>query len=428
MEPGSSTLLTLLITLSWFHLAESLGTGLGLSPHMGWSSWNVKQCDSASAKYALDAADKFISLGLKDLGYEYINIDDCWSTKERDGSGKLVPDPVKWPNGIKAVADRIHDMGLKFGLYGCAGQMTCAEFPGSEGYAVSDVDQLVGWGVDFWKFDNCYTPCKVNPRPQTCPDPAGNTKTWYAPMRDAILAARARTASQIHFNLCNWGRDEVYKWGAQYGAQSWRISEDNYGDWASIERIASTAADITQYSGPGGFNDLDMLYLGSPKLNTRQERLHFGLWAILKSPLVLGLDLSNISASTLEIVTNRGIIEINQDPLGKPANTFRPPGGPEPVKGKIYPYWVGELKDGVVIGLCAGTAAGRYSLEFRDVPGLGRGWYEWTEMYTAQTGWGSGVSLDIGLHDMRVVKVGSFIFSTSNIPSRLSGPAGKRDY
>ncbi|KAK4097066.1 glycoside hydrolase family 27 protein [Parathielavia hyrcaniae] len=406
MESRSATLqsfLTLLLTLSGFHLAESSGTNLGLTPHMGWSTWNVAQCRAASARYALDAAEKFISLGLKDLGYEYINIDDCWSTRKRGASGKLAPDPVKWPDGIKAVADQIHDMGLKFGLYGCAGQMTCAGFPGSEGHAASDVDQLVGWGVDFWKFDNCYTPCKVNPRPETCPRPAGNSKTWYAPMRDAILTARS--ARQIHFNLCNWGRDEVWKWGAQYGAQSWRISPDNYGDWASIERIATAAAPISQHSGPGGFNDLDMLYLGSPKLNAHQERLHFGLWGMLKSPLVLGLDLGNISASTLETLTNRGVIAVNQDPLGRAAAMFRPPGAPEPEPGRIYPYWAGELVDGVVIGLCAGMVAGRYGVEFRDVPGLGRKSYEWKEMYTGQTGRGSGVAFDIGLHDMRVVKV-----------------------
>lgn len=392
----------LALSLVQLQVAEALSNGIGLKPHMGWSSWNVAQCNSASAKYALDTANKFLSLGLKELGYEYINIDDCWSTKARDGSGKLVPDPVKWPNGIKAVADKIHDMGLKLGLYGCAGTMTCAGFPGSEGHATSDVSQLVGWGVDFWKYDNCYTPCYDNPRPQTCQRPAGNTQTWYAPMRDAIV--NAESTRKIHFNLCNWGRDEVWKWGAQYG-HSWRMSVDNWGDWASVERIGSAAASISQYSGPGGFNDLDMLYLGSSKINANQERLHFGLWAIAKSPLVLGLDLDKISNWTLQIIRNKGIIDINQDSLGKAATTFRPPGSPAPVSGKIYPYWAGPLSDGVVIGLCAGTAAGKYSVNFRDVPGLDQGDYTWEEMYTGQTGRGSSISFDIALHDMRVVKV-----------------------
>ncbi|KAK3307733.1 glycoside hydrolase family 27 protein [Chaetomium strumarium] len=402
MKHTSNTLPLLLSLSQYWQVANALDNGIGLKPHMGWSSWNVAQCDAASAKYAIDTANKFISLGLKDLGYEYINIDDCWSTGSRDAGGKLVPDPKKWPNGIKAVADQIHNMGLKLGLYGDAGQKTCAGYPGSEGHEASDIDQLVSWGVDFWKYDNCYTPCNQNPRPQTCNSPGGSTKTWYAPMRDSIL--RVQNTRKIHFNLCNWGRDKVWEWGAQYG-HSWRMSVDNWGDWASVERIGSAAAGIAQYSGPGGFNDLDMLYLGSSRLNTNEERLHFGLWAITKSPLVLGLDLNKIKDSTLAIIRNKGLIDINQDSLGRAATTFRPPGQPAPVAGKIYPYWAGPLSDGVVIGLCAGTAAGRYSVNFAGVPDLGQGDFQWKEMYTGQTGMGKNVSFDIALHDMRVVKV-----------------------
>jgi alpha-galactosidase len=184
------------------------------------------------------------------------------------------------------------------------------------------------------------------------------------------------------------------------------MSVDNWGDWASVERIGSSAAEIYQYSGPGGFNDLDMLYLGSAKINANQEKLHFALWAITKSPLVLGLDLNKISNHTLTIIRNKGLIDINQDSLGKAATTFRPPGAAAPVRGKIYPYWAGPLSDGVVIGLAAGTQAGKYAVEFKDVPGLKAGTvYEWKEMYTGQTGRGTGVSFDIALHDMRVVKV-----------------------
>lgn len=183
------------------------------------------------------------------------------------------------------------------------------------------------------------------------------------------------------------------------------MSVDNWGDFASVERIASAAAGISTYSAPGGFNDLDMLYLGSPKLNTNQERLHFGLWAIAKSPLVLGLDLTKISNATLDIIRNKGIIDINQDALGKAATTFRPPGAAAPVGGKIYPYWAGPLTDGVVIGLVAGTQAGTYSVKFKDVPGLGEGQYAWKEMYTGQSGRGEGVEFRIELHDMRVIKV-----------------------
>jgi alpha-galactosidase len=214
---------------------------------------NAGQCNAASASFALATANKFVSLGLKDLGYEYVVIDDCWSSKARNSSGFLVPDPSKWPNGIKSVSDQIHNMGLKFGLYGCAGQQTCAGFPGSEGHEVQDAKTLASWGVDFWKYDNCYTPCNGG-RVQTCPSPIGNTKTWMTTMSNAL----AGSGRNIFFNLCQWGRDSVWTWGAQVG-NSWRMSTDNWNDWASVVRIASAAAGISQYSAPGGFNDLDMM-------------------------------------------------------------------------------------------------------------------------------------------------------------------------
>lgn len=217
---------------------------------------NVAQCDAATEAYALDTANALISLGLNELGYVHVNIDDCWTTMERDESGNLVPDPEKWPRGIQAVVDEIHDMGLFFGLYGCAGTMTCAGYPGSEGHEVQDAELLASWGVDFWKHDNCYTPCNDSPLPQTCGNPAGHTQEWYGTMRDAILGVNE--TKNILFNICQWGRDEVWTWGYDYG-NSWRISTDNWGDWESVVRIGSTAAGIAEYSEPGGFNDLDML-------------------------------------------------------------------------------------------------------------------------------------------------------------------------
>lgn len=217
---------------------------------------NVAQCEAASEQYALDTANKFIELGLADLGYEYVNIDDCWSTKDLDGSGKLVPDPNKWPRGVRPVADEIHDMGLKLGLYGCVGSRTCADYPGSEGNEATHVGQLVEWDVDFWKVDNCYTPCLDQPDPQTCGRPAGHTRDFYTPMRDAIVAVQ--DTKPILFNLCQWGRDSVWEWGADYG-NSWRMSTDNWQDWESVVRIGSSAAGISEYSAPGGWNDLDML-------------------------------------------------------------------------------------------------------------------------------------------------------------------------
>ncbi|KAF2742342.1 glycoside hydrolase family 27 protein [Sporormia fimetaria CBS 119925] len=380
--------------------AKRQDDGLGAKPLLGWNSWNAGQCNAATAQFALDTANKFIELGLKDIGYEYINIDDCWSTRSRNSSGFLVPDPSKWPNGIKAVADQIHNMGLKFGLYGCAGTQTCAGFPGSEGHQAQDAKLLASWGVDYWKYDNCYTPCNGG-RVQTCPSPIGSSQTWMTLMSRELR----NSGRKIYYNICNWGRDSVWTWGRGVG-ESWRMSVDNWNDWASVVRIASSAAVISQYSGPGGFNDLDMLQIGNGKLNAAQEKTHFGLWAMCKSPMVLGNDLRRISSATLAIAKNKDLIAINQDSLGKAATTFRPPGAPAPVNNQIYPYWAGPLSDGVVIGLVAANGAATLSVNFKDVPGLGgSGNYNWKELYSGRTGSGTSVSFSLALHDMAVVKV-----------------------
>lgn len=182
---------------------------------------NTAQCNAATAQYALTTAQQFQSLGLKDLGFQYINIDDCWSTKSRNSQGQLVPDPQKWPNGIKAVVDQIHAQGLKFGLYGDAGTMTCASYPGSQGREKQDAQLLASWGVDYWKYDACFLPCNNGQVPQTCWTPGINVSSSYITMRDAI----ASTGHPILFSLCSWGRDSVWTWGANVG-NSWRTTGD----------------------------------------------------------------------------------------------------------------------------------------------------------------------------------------------------------
>lgn len=217
---------------------------------------NVGQCDAATEAYALDTAQKFAELGLKDVGYSYVNIDDCWTLQERDADNKLVPDPAKWPRGIKAVADDLHAQGLKFGLYGCAGTMTCASFPGQDGFELQDMEMIAEWDVDFWKYDNCFTECPEVPWPQTCWDHDVETEPWYAKMGEVIQQIKPK--KEILFNLCQWGRNDVWEWGDKYG-HSWRVTNDNWGDWESVVRIGARANDIAEFSGPGGFNDLDML-------------------------------------------------------------------------------------------------------------------------------------------------------------------------
>lgn len=210
-------------------------------------------CTYANADTALKTAKLFVSLGLKDAGYQYVNIDDCWSTMNRNSSGYLVPDPNKFPKGMKALADEIHGLGLKLGLYGCAGTKTCAGYPGSWGHEKEDARALASWSVDYWKHDACYTPCNGQ-NPQTCWDPNVNPRAWYETFRDAL----ANSGGEIFYSMCEWGRNSVWTWGANVG-NSWRMSGDIANNWNSVAGIAATAGGIAQYAAPGGFNDLDMM-------------------------------------------------------------------------------------------------------------------------------------------------------------------------
>ncbi|GKT95415.1 glycoside hydrolase family 27 protein [Colletotrichum tofieldiae] len=274
---------------------------VGQKPALGWSGWNQGGCNAASASVALSTARSFVSRGLKDAGYTYVNIDDCWSLKRRDSSGNLVPDPSKWPNGIKAVSDEIHNMGLKFGLYGDNGIMTCAGYPGSQGNEQRDANLFASWGVDFWKYDNCYSPCNLAGPPQTCPNnQAPNSRPRYETMRNALRT----TGRPILYSLCNWGYEQVWTWGAEVG-QMWRMSTDNWGGWQDVVNIVNWAVPIAKYSKPYGFNDLDMMIIGNGKLTTAQERTHFAIWAIAKSPIILGTDISKLSNAQISLVTNR---------------------------------------------------------------------------------------------------------------------------
>jgi alpha-galactosidase len=203
----------------------------------------VAGCASSTAQDALAAANAFVSLGLKDLGYTYVNIDDCWAETSRDSNGNLVPDSTKWPNGIAAVTEQIHSMGLKFGLYGCSGTQTCAGYPGSAGYETQDANTLASWGVDYWKYDNCNTP-------------SGPSEPRYVTMRDALTSS----GRAMLYSMCQWGNDDVWTWGSTVG-NSWRITQDVFDNWGSINSEASFGAGIYQYGGPGGFNDWDMMVI-----------------------------------------------------------------------------------------------------------------------------------------------------------------------
>ncbi len=275
------------------------------TPPMGWNSWNTFGAE-ISEQLIFDTADKMVETGLAAAGYEYIVIDDCWSLKERDENGRLVPDPEKFPHGMKAVADYVHSRGLKFGMYSCAGTLTCGGYPGSFEHEFTDAATFAEWGVDFLKYDYCYHSNIIH------------GKYLYRRMGTALR----NCGRDILFSACSWGVDNTHEWIRETGADMWRSTFDIHDTWESVKKLAAAQEGILPYGGVGCFNDMDMLVVGMygkgnvglDGLTDTQYKTHFSLWAFMGSPLMLGCDARNMTAETLKILSNKKVIALNQDP------------------------------------------------------------------------------------------------------------------
>jgi len=289
--------------------------GLAQTPPMGWNSWNKFGCD-INAELIKSMADAMVSSGLKDAGYEYINIDDCWMASSRDAQGKLKSDPTRFPNGIKAVADYVHSKGLKIGIYSSAGTLTCQGLPASLDHEQVDAQSFADWGIDYLKYDNCNN----QGRP---------AKTRFQTMSDALLSV----GRPIVYSICEWGQNDPWTWAPSMG-NLWRTTGDIWGEWAtngngaqnSVLLILDKQTQLFPYAGPGHWNDPDMLEVGNGSLSLTESRAHFSLWAMLAAPLIAGNDLRNMTDDVKNILTNKDIISIDQDSLGIQGRKIREDG------------------------------------------------------------------------------------------------------
>ena len=247
-----------------------------------------------------ETADAILESGLLKYGYEYINLDDCWQAAERDEDGKVQPDPVRFPSGMKALGDYLHDKGFKFGIYSSAGFKTCEAYPASLGRETVDAQTYAEWGVDYLKYDDCFTDF-------------GLPEKRYPPMSDAL----EESGRQIVYSLCEWGRANPAAWGGKI-ANLWRVSADIRDDWHSILSRAAIDASLWRYAGPGGWNDPDMLEVGNGGCSYEEYKTHFSVWAMLKAPLIIGNDVRSMTKEdeTYTILANEALIAVNQDPLG----------------------------------------------------------------------------------------------------------------
>ncbi|WP_416444328.1 glycoside hydrolase family 27 protein [Leeuwenhoekiella sp. A16] len=281
--------------------------GLAETPPMGWNSWNTFGTD-INEQLVKDVADKFVELGLKDAGYNYLVLDDGWMSHERDENGNLVADPEKFPSGMKALAAYVHAKGLKFGLYNCAGATTCAGYPGSRGHEYQDARTYASWDIDYLKYDWCNTENI-------------NAQGAYTTMRDALYKA----GRPMVFSICEWGDNQPWNWGEDVG-HLWRVSGDiincwdcevGHGSWSSwgVWKIIKMRKGIRKAAGPGHWNDFDMMEVGNG-MTDAEDRTHFAMWSMLASPLIMGNDLRTASKETIKTLTNKEVIAVNQDKLG----------------------------------------------------------------------------------------------------------------
>ncbi|HTS12898.1 MAG TPA: glycoside hydrolase family 27 protein [Candidatus Limnocylindrales bacterium] len=284
--------------------------GVALTPPMGWNSWNKFSCH-VDEDVVKAAADAMVSSGMKDAGYQYVVIDDCWQVS-RDANGNIVADPVKFPSGIRALADYVHSKGLKFGIYSDAGTKTCAGRPASRGHEYQDAMQYAAWGVDYLKFDWCNTGTQ-------------DAEASYTTMAQALKA----TGRPIVFSLCEWGSHKPWLWGEKAGGNLWRTTDDIQDHWAGrmkwpdgsccsngVLSILDLQVGLESYAGPGHWNDPDMLEVGNGGMTNAEDAAHFSLWCLLAAPLMAGNDLANMSPETKAILTNREVIAVDQDSLG----------------------------------------------------------------------------------------------------------------
>ncbi|MDQ1923961.1 glycoside hydrolase family 27 protein [Massilia pseudoviolaceinigra] len=371
---------------------------LAATPQMGWNSWNKFACD-IDEKLIRETADAMVRIGMKDAGYEYVNIDDCWHGK-RDKNGNIQPDPERFPSGMKALADYVHSKGLKLGIYSDAGATTCGGRPGSRGHEYQDAITYAAWGIDYVKYDWC--------------DTKGlNAAAAYTTMRDAIRSA----GRPMLFSMCEWGDNKPWEWGADIG-HSWRTTGDiypcwdceiNHGSWSAfgVLRILDKQAGLRKHAGPGHWNDMDMMEVGMG-MTEDEDRAHFSIWAMMASPLISGNDLRSMPESTRKILTNKDVIAINQDKLGVQAWKFLSEGTLE--------LWAKPLANNewALMILNRGPGAISYKVDWKkhkisdDLSkrelDINKTAYRWTDAWTGKTGdTGKALDLTIASHSVAML-------------------------
>ena len=370
---------------------------VALTPPMGWNSWNYF-AEKVTDKDIRDSADQIVANGMKDAGYIYVNIDDTWEG-ERDASGVLHTNS-KFPD-MKALADYVHSKGLKIGIYSGPGTKTCGGFPASLGHEEQDAKMYADWGIDYLKYDLCSFMPDVMEK-QAPSDKAAQMRLMVAAY-DKMAKALKATGRPIVFSLCQYGWDAPWEWAPALGGNLWRTTDDINPTWDRIYAILEQQDSLAKYAGPGHWNDPDMLEVGNGKLTIEENRAHFALWAILAAPLLAGNDLPHMTPEVNAILTNRDVIAVNQDKLGKQGTRAYSDGEVE--------VWTRHLSGGAVAVAVLAAGDSRYSTHpfHLDLAWLGlHGPQEAKDLWTGKMVTLSGhMPIEITTHDAMIYRIAS---------------------
>jgi alpha-galactosidase len=419
----TATALTLsaCVTASAGTTAEAAPGSPALTPPLGWNSWNSFGCGITEAQVR-QAADAMVSSGMKDAGYQYVVVDDCWFDPQRDSAGNLRANPTKFPSGMKALGDYIHGKGLKFGIYQAPNEKTCAQgvgtYPGStgsKGHEAQDANTFASWGVDYLKYDWCSGSGTLSEQ-----------IAQFTIMRDALRATGRPIVYSINPNSFHAPTGDKYNWGEV--ADLWRTTEDLLDIWQNnntnsypmgVGNVLDITAPLAAQSGPGHWNDPDMLVVGRPGLSLTESRSHFALWSLLSAPLMAGNDIRTMSADVSAILRNPRLLAVNQDSLGAGGRRVRDDGDTE--------VFAKPLSDGsVAVGLFNRGGSTTTITTTAAQVGLTGGSFTLTDLWTGGTSSTSGqISASVPAHGVAVFKMtgGSPLAATT---SRLRGTGSGR--
>ncbi|KAA6455699.1 glycoside hydrolase family 27 protein [Acidobacteria bacterium AB60] len=353
MRRATSLTLALLAAVTLFAIAprsssaQTASDRAALTPPMGWNSWNYF-AGKVTDQDIRNSADQIVASGMKDAGYIYVNIDDTWEGK-RDENG-LLHTNEKFPD-MKALADYVHSKGLKIGIYSGPGSKTCAGYPASLGHEEQDAKMYAEWGIDYLKYDLCSFIPEVMQKQQPN-DKAAQMKLMHEAYEKMGKALRD-TGRPIVYSLCQYGWDAVWEWAPALGGNLWRTTGDIQANWNSVYSILSAQEGLEKYAGPGHWNDPDMLEVGNGRLSMAENRSHFSLWAMLSAPLLAGNDLPHMKPEVKDILTNREVIAIDQDKLGKQASRVYSEGEVD--------VWLKHLEGGAIAIAVLNAGSDRYS-------------------------------------------------------------------